>query len=134
MATLDMLMLGKKRGRADDFCHGHYNRWTWLNMLNAEEPTARQVNSGGESLRRVEFVFQSLQVVDEDVAPIGLQHSFGLQAGEIPGNQLAYRANLRCHFLVGDRESNLHTLSGALAGLLGESQEIGGKPVAHGSE
>ena len=80
------------------------------------------------------FLFESLHAVDEDVAPLGLQHSFRLQAGEIPGNQLAYRANLRCQFLVGNWESNFHTLSGALAGLLSESQEIGSKPVAHGSE
>jgi hypothetical protein len=41
---------------------------------------------------------------------------------------------LRCQFLVGGRESDFHTVSGTLAGLLSEALEVGSKPVAHGGE
>jgi len=103
--------------------------------LKLNATTRLQPAEGEEALlRREAFRFEGLQVKDEDGAPIDLEHSFGLQAREVPGNQFADRANLRCQFLVGDGEGNFHTLSGALAGFLGEAQKIGSKPVAHGGE
>lgn len=75
----------------------------WRHGLNADARYAGfrarlmvgQSRGGGwNSLRCEIFFFESLQVKYEDVAPIDFQHSFSLQAGEIPGNQLPDRTNL----------------------------------------
>jgi hypothetical protein len=88
----------------------------------------------GALLRWEVLTFKGLQVADEDGAPIDFQHSFGLQAREIPGNQFADCAYLCCQFLVGNRQSDFHTLRSALAGILGEAQKVGSKPMAHRGE
>jgi len=80
------------------------------------------------------LLFEAFQIAEGHLATFDLKQAFCLQAGEIPGNKLADRANLGCQFLVGKRESDFHTLGGALAGLLSEAQEIGSKPVADGCE
>jgi len=50
--------------------------------------------SEGNYSVRLQFGFQSLQILDDHPATLDLQRSFRLQAGKIPGNQFAYSADL----------------------------------------
>ena len=75
-----------------------------------------------ELFGRWQFGFQSLQIVNDHGAPVDLYQSFGLEAGEIPGNQLAHRPDLRRQFLVADRQSDLYSVRRALAFGSGKTQ------------
>src|ERR1035441_316683 len=83
---------------------------------------------------RVEFGFQCFQILDGYVASINGYQSFGLKAREIAGNQLADRSDLRCQFLIADRQSYFHSVSCVFACGSGKAQEERSQAVAHGRE
>src|ERR1700687_606797 len=83
---------------------------------------------------RVEFGFQCFQIVNSYDASINCYQSFGLKAGEISGNQLADRSDLRRQFLVADRQNDFHSPSRALAFGSAKAQEERSQPMPHGCE
>src|SRR5208337_1907435 len=84
-----------------------------------------------ELFGRRQFGFQSLQIVNDHHAAVDLYEAFGLEAGEIPGNQFADSSDLRRQFLVADRQSDFHSVSRALAFGSGKAQEERSQPVPH---
>lgn len=70
-----------------------------------------------------EFSFQGLYILEDYVAAIDRQYSFGLKPGGIARNQLAYRADLRRQLLVADWQSNFQATGGASTFGTSQTQE-----------
>ena len=62
-----------------------------------------------------EFRFQGFEIGHSNLPALDFEHSFRLKAGEVSGNQLANRANLRRQFLVVGGQRDLNTVLGTLS-------------------
>jgi hypothetical protein len=88
----------------------------------------------GRLLTGLEFCFQSFEIDDGEVAAFDFKDCFRLKAGKIPRNQLANGANLRRQFLVVGGQDNLNAAGSALAGSLGQPNQVCGQAVPYSGE